>query len=524
MHWHDVLGNNDSPALADGLQSLSYRELLIAIVSRSKWLKSLQVKTIALDLDNGIEWVLFDMACTEAGIICIPLPPYFTESQRQHALTTAGVDLILTSTDSGSDSIRSTAPTPFDRIYAQTDPAGQHSKLIQVPFGTNKITFTSGSTGTPKGVCLNHEHLLITARALLAAIEIERPVHLTLLPLATLLENIAGVYAPLLAGGTVYVPNNSNLGFTGSRLQSPELLCQAISQFQPDTLILVPELLLVLVRAVASGWQPPSSLQFIAVGGARVSRSLMTQAYQMGLPVYQGYGLSECASVVALNTPRYHCHGSIGRPLPHVSTSIRNHELVVSGNCFLGYLDDPDSWYPSEVMTGDILRHDANDYLWFEGRRSNQLVSSFGRNINPEWPESELLSGGILRQAVVLGDSQPHCIAIISAFGQLSENQLSEWLKVINQRLPDYAQIKQCLLLDKAMTTEHKLYTDNGRPNRSAIARYFAVQIEQLYQQAQQEILVIDETPAVNTKPCSPLDDLSITSTPQMTKLISVEE
>ena len=80
-------------------------------------------------------------------------------------------------------------------------------------------------------------------------------------------------------------------------------LLGTLSREQPNSLILVPELLQVLVVAAERGWQPPASLQFVAVGGAKVSRELLERADAAGIPVYEGYGLSECASVVCLNTP-----------------------------------------------------------------------------------------------------------------------------------------------------------------------------------------------------------------------------
>ncbi len=91
---------------------------------------------------------------------------------------------------------------------------------------------------------------------------------------------------------------------------------------QPESIVLVPELLRLLVRAAQSGMRLPTSLKFIAVGGATVSRSLLDEAADAGLPVFEGYGLSECGSVVCLNTPEHHRRGSVGRPLSHVRVSL----------------------------------------------------------------------------------------------------------------------------------------------------------------------------------------------------------
>ncbi|MFP3441012.1 AMP-binding protein, partial [Pantoea sp. SIMBA_133] len=110
-----------------------------------------------------------------------------------------------------------------------------------MPEQTAKITFTSGSTGNPKGVCLSVAQMTATTLALkerLEGVDLER--HLCILPLATLLENIAGVYLPLLMGSTVMVAPLQDLGMTGSSGLDIGRLVQGINEHQPQSLILVP--------------------------------------------------------------------------------------------------------------------------------------------------------------------------------------------------------------------------------------------------------------------------------------------
>nr|MDC2856527.1 AMP-binding protein [Ningiella sp. W23] len=86
--------------------------------------------------------------------------------------------------------------------------------------GTQKITFTSGSTGEPKGVCLSTQSQMQVAQSLCEQINISKPTHLCLLPLPVLLENIAGIYAPLLSGGCVHLMPLNELGFVGSGIKT----------------------------------------------------------------------------------------------------------------------------------------------------------------------------------------------------------------------------------------------------------------------------------------------------------------
>jgi len=198
-------------------------------------------------------------------------------------------------------------------------------------------------------VCLSKDNQFKVALSLVKSIGLTKPRHLCLIPFPTLLENIAGIYSPLIAGGTVIVLSDNERGFQGSRLISPEQLLSCITHHQPDSLILVPELLQVLIMGVEQGWTPPQSLKFIAVGGSKVSDMLIAKARECQLPVYQGYGLSECGSVVSLCTPNHDTRNSAGCLLPHLKVSVENEELVITGNTFLGYLEDKRSWYPSAV-------------------------------------------------------------------------------------------------------------------------------------------------------------------------------
>ena len=167
---------------------------------------------------------------------------------------------------------------------------------VALPDGTAKISFTSGSTGAPKGVCLSAEGLVDTAMALKSRLSDERiERHLCVLPLALLLENSAGIYAPLLRGAEIHLPDLTSLGWQGMAGFNPQALQDKVRELRPNSLILLPELLKAWTMFLARTEQRAADeLAYVAVGGAHVEQGLLAQARHFGVPVYQGYGLTEC--------------------------------------------------------------------------------------------------------------------------------------------------------------------------------------------------------------------------------------
>lgn len=469
----------DQIMLREGDSSLTRMALEQRVTEAAHLLHDSKVHRLGLHIDNSIHWIVFDLACRRNGIVCVPMPLFFTPTQLLHVMGTCGLDAVLTA-----------QPQLFNSHFAlsQSAAAGASTLLsngvpmpVPLPENTGKITFTSGSIGTPKGVCLSWAQQELQAQVLANAVGLTGTRHLCVLPLGTLLENIAGVYAPLLAGGEVVVRPLAELGFQGSRLVSAQLFLQTLSVVQPQTLILIPQLLQLLVQAVKSGWKPPA-LKFIAVGGSRVAPVLIEEARKLGLPVYEGYGLSECASVVSLNTPMHDRPGASGKVLPHVQVSEQGGELIVSGNAMLGYVGEPASWNQPAIATGDIGNVDADGFLHILGRSKNLLISSYGRNISPEWVESEMLASPLFADAVVYGDSQPYCVALVSTRdANAPDAMVQAVIDATNARLPDYAQVKRWHRLSAPLATNPLLLTPNGRPRRDAIALVYASQITALY-------------------------------------------
>ncbi len=483
-----ALSHGQAIAIEDGPVQLTWSMLNSEIQALAQQLKTLKLDTIALYADNSWQWVVVDLACMATGTCLLPLPTFFSSSQLQYALSCTGPDaLVLDSQLQAQQQAMCLQAAGGPEIHCNLLDSMSLARLpgdkTSRPPNTAKITFTSGSTGAPKGVCLSTSHLLTVAESLAAVTPTGQSVrHLCLLPPSTLLENLAGIYVPLLTKGTVVIPQRNESGLSGSsQLNLPGLLA-CLEHYQPTSVILVPQLLSGLVAAGKSGRQIPRSLNFIAVGGSKVSTRLLAEAKELNLPVYEGYGLSECASVVSLNTPDHNRPGSVGKVLPHTEVSIQKGEIVVRNNAFLGYLNQPDSWGQTAIHTGDLGHLDDSGYLYIEGRKGNLLISSWGRNISPEWVESELLYAPEIDQCLVLGDARPFCVALLySANPEITDQQLTTAVNRANSSLPDYARIRAWHRIQQPFSADNGQLTANFRPRRKRIIEYYHDPIEQLY-------------------------------------------
>ena len=445
--------------------SLTWAELAGLVAAWRERLLALRPGPIALALDNGPAWVVLDLSALAAGIPCIPLPLFFSPQQRRHVLDRVGV--VVEAASEAAGPVLSLAGT---RICLRRRAAGAGAPKVA------KITFTSGTTGAPKGVCLEAAVMAQVARSLIEVIEVTpADRHLAVLPLTTLLENVAGVYAPLLAGACTVVPSLGSVGLSGSSEFDVIAMVRAMRAWRPTTAILLPAMLKALVEAGSSGVAFPDSLRFLAVGGAPVAKCLLQRAAAAGLPVFQGYGLSECASVVAVNGPRGNRPGSVGRPLPHVGVAIAGDgEILVTGSRCRGYLGEAPLPASEPLATGDLGRLDESGYLYVEGRKRDVFITGFGRNVCPAWVESELSAEPAICQAAVFGEGAERNTAVVVAAGDAAAVPAA--VAAANGRLPDYARIGRWLAAGAPFTPANGLVGSGGGLRRKAIGLAYGIE------------------------------------------------
>lgn len=454
-------------AIGDGSIFITYGELPSVIDTAAEDLARACPAggPIALCADNSPAWVICDLALTKLQRPIVPIPAFFTPAQRQHALSETGCAYLI------SDAIQRGRPAVADITVHGTQLHVQRlqNKRAELPNGTAKVTFTSGTTGRPKGVCLSQLALEQVSNSLVDVIGTDYAgIHLAVLPLAVLLENVAGLYTTLIAGGEYRVLPQAAIGFGKSFVPDYAALVDALLVQHANSAIVVPELLRGMLGVLAARKQTLPEMKLVAVGGARVAPTLLSGAAALGLPVYQGYGLSEAGSVVALNTPKDNKPGSVGRILPHASVSVAaDGELVLREPGFLGYVGAEAA--SPDYATGDIGRLEADGHLYIEGRKSNVLITAFARNVSPEWVESELLSQPQIGQALVFGEARPALGALIVPSSlKVTDADIAHAIERANAALPEYARIRHW---SKAFpfTPLNGQLTPNGRLCRAAI-------------------------------------------------------
>ena len=470
---------------------------------------ALQTKLLrfAFLLDNHPAWAVLDLTLFFKHQCAIPLPPFFSMEQLNHALSDSQANILILEESIQARSIIDNLSIKVLSQHLLTI-AGktlqvyilQERESTQQTFNEtiSKITYTSGTTAQPKGVVLSEQAILAKVIALAEACEVsQKDISLSILPLSTLLENIGGLYVPLLCGASVTLLPAKLTGLQGSSQIDAKQLLTSLHQYQPSAFIIIPQLLQLFIKLLSSGHPLPDSLRYIAMGGAPVSAQLLKQAEQLKIPVFEGYGLSEAVSVVSVNRPGKNRIGSVGLVLkPHeikIQTEKNNQEgeILVKGHLFSGYLGSKQRPSDNFYATGDIGKLSDDGYLYITGRKKNIINSAYGRNISPEWIEKELEAIAEIAQCLIYGHAKPYLLALLvlrtpGADTDLTikmTTQVKTAIARLNKQLPDYARIKDFIIIDEPFSLENQQLTGTGRPRRLNIYKRYQAQLEQCYQQ-----------------------------------------
>ncbi len=467
----------DRTAFGDGETKLTWRELAVRVGGGVEELGAFD-ETIGITGRNGVEWVIAFLAASLAGKTVVPVPMFFSSEQRAGIIADAGIKRILHAEKSGNGQQSNTVPCHvLSRQGAPLVPGRKYGNGAL-------IIYTSGSTGQPKGVRLEHNQAIWTAMALAEAVEVDSTdKYLSLLPLPMLLEIICAIIIPVLTGGqTVFEPDIADAVVTGRAGN----LVDAFEQEQPGMTVMVPKLLgLYAMQLAKANQKPPESLKYVAVGGAPLPPFVATAATRSGIPFFEGYGLSECASVVAVNRPGAAWPGTVGKPLPGLFVEIDEGEIIVSGPSVMdGYLHGESC--SGRWRTGDLGEIDADGFLRVQGRRDNLIVTPSGRNISPEWIEALLLGDPRIAACALVLAGQGAGLGMliipsemgIGLFRSASDGTAEQLVQQACHSTPEYARPRWVRVLRPGDGARYGMLTSNGQIRRAAAARYVEENVE----------------------------------------------
>jgi long-chain acyl-CoA synthetase len=415
------------------------------------------------------------------------------------------------------------------------------------------IVYTSGATGRPKGVMLSHYNILSNAEAVLKRVPAYREdLFLSFLPLSHTFERTVGYYLPIMTGSTV------------AFARSPQDLPQDLLAIRPTLLVSVPRIYetfyarvqqglekkgyaarALFAWAESAGWKrfeaaqgrgaapgPLAKLPWpllrrlvadqilarfggrlrLAIsGGAPLSPRLARCFIGLGVPLLQGYGLTEAAPIVSANLIEDNVPDSVGMPLPGIEIKLAGqNELLVRGpNVMLGYWNRPqdtreaidaEGW----LHTGDQARI-MGHHLCITGRLKEILVTSTGEKIAPADLEMAITSDPSFAQAMVVGEGMPHLAALIvlepEAWRETATKleldaadpaslKAAALLQTVRDKIrkllrsfPSHARVRETWLTLEPWTIENGLLTPTLKIKRAAIGERYAREIGELYAQ-----------------------------------------
>jgi long-chain acyl-CoA synthetase len=444
---------------------------------------------VALLAETRPEWTYWDLAITMAGAVVVPIYP-----------TSAPEEIEWVLADSGAVAVISDMPlTAGVPVIAIDDvPRGDdHDELAMreaAPEDPYTIIYTSGTTGRAKGCVLTHANY----RAMLEMVHAGQ--------LLGGRDDLTYLHLPLAhAFGLLMMLWSVEIGAPVAYSSGPERVLQDLAEVRPTFLPSVPRLFEKIyaakpadVRAVFGG-----RLRKALTGAAPIDPEILAFFWDRGVPVLEGYGMTEAATGIAIATLDAYRFGTVGRALPGLEVQIADDgEIVVRGpNVFAGYLGGPpqEEW----LHTGDLGSIDDDGFITISGRKKDIIITAGGKNLTPANLERDLKRSPYISEAVMHGDRRPYPVALIT----LDAQAIAAWarerglpedvptlsrhadvraliqgvLDAVNERYARAAQIKRFALLDHDFTIAAGLLTPTLKVKRAVVNERYARDLDALY-------------------------------------------
>ncbi len=550
----------------------SWRETAGEVARWQKALKQAGVKRgerVMLMARNGWRWVVCDQAALGLGLVLVPV---FMNDRAENIAWMANDCQASLLVIQGPEQWRTLEPV-LDRletvhtIVALEPVEAGHPRLRQLddwlpktgdglaeeesePHSLATIVYTSGTTGRPKGVMLSHHNILWNIQAALERFDIAADNRfLSFLPLSHTFERTVGYYLPMTCGASI------------AYNRAIPLLAEDLTLIRPTLMISVPRIFeriygrimeklrgepasrrKLFLKAVEvgwrkfeheqgrAGWSPAlllhplldrlvgakvrgrlgGRLRFTVCGGAALSPDVARFFIGLGVPVVQGYGLTETSPVISANTLEDNIPASVGLPFPGIEVKLGEQDelLTRSPSVMLGYWNNPeataemidrDGW----LHTGDRARIDASGHIYITGRLKEIIVLATGEKVPPADMENAITLDPLIDQAMVIGEGRPYLAALVVLNPEARRQEAERLgldpddpaslkdprlLALVLERVqtrtatfPGYARIHKVAILDEPMTPENGLLTPTLKLRRNRILECHSAEVDDLY-------------------------------------------
>ncbi len=524
---------------------------------------------VALMLRNCPQWVMFDQAAMSLGLVTVPLYTVDRAENIAYIVNDSQCKVLLFETADQWKELSGVLGQmecvqrfiSLDKLQgddarligaAEYLPASAELKAPPACGGDElaSVIYTSGTTGKPKGVMLSHNNMLSNAYDAMATFLVRKDdLLLSFLPLSHTFERTCGYYLQVMTGATV------------AYARSIPLLSEDLLTIRPTILVSVPRIYERINAAIKSKldegsplkralfhlavevgwsrflreqgrgrWRPSfllwpllnalvakkilarfgGRLRTAVSGGAALPAEIAHLIVGLGLPVVQGYGMTETSPIVSGNKLENNFPDSVGQPIRNVQVKLgaQNALLVKGPNIMLGYWNNPeatqaiidaDGW----LNTGDIAHISETGHIYITGRLKEIIVLSNGEKIPPADMEAAILSDPLIDQVMVYGEGKPYLVALavlnpvvwpqvaakVGVRSDMPESLTDSKVeaKVLRRiarnisAFPGYAKIHRVLLLTEPWNIDNGLLTPKLSLKRDKVVAKFGQQIDELY-------------------------------------------
>ena len=501
--------------------------------------------SVAVLSRTSVDWILLDWAIMSIGAVVVGLYPTSSAKECAYVLEHSETVLALAENDEQARklvSVRGSLPAlreivPFD-LLDKLEAEGRASKHLHPdPVSESDLAtliYTSGTTGPPKGCMLTHKNLVTAATNVRDTLEQPGDVVLLFLPMAhsyarlahqaasyhsatiatvadvahvpealvavqpAVLPAVPRVYEKIHANALGEIERAGGLRRTiglwavsvGGRVSRVERRGGKPWPWLALQHTLADKLVFAKVRARLGG-----KLRLGVSGAAPLSVDVMEFFHAMGVPVIEGYGLTETASSATANDPADFRIGTVGRPVDdcEIKLDADGEILIRSDSIFAGYYKEPeataavlsdDGWF----RTGDVGEIDADGFLKITDRKKDLIITAGGKNIAPQNLENALKSSRFISQAIVVGDRRPYVTALltldeveVASSGRAPQELAQQVVDEVNRDRVRVEQIKKFAIVPREFSLEEGEVTPTLKLRRRVIHDHFAAEIEQLY-------------------------------------------